>query len=181
MHLPVFGLRGFLRQGIIRTAKLSRGTCRFTNDHTKFRVKELPEFFEKYLSHEVAAHGHKKVMLIRHGQSIGNQKELLYGALDFELTAKGKKQAEHMKEQLGKFLDKFDTVTSSTKRRALETAKILLHSDTPLEKLKDGHSEKRGHVEFRVDKRFDEFDLGGMEGICVSALTFAEQEFINKL
>ena len=115
-------------------------------------------------------------MLIRHGQSIGNQKELFYGSSDYELTAKGIKQAQQMRETLSKVIGDVDTVTSSTKKRALETAKIVFGLDYPLESLKDGFESNQGKLRFRVDRRFDEYDLGGLEGINVSGLTYAEQE-----
>lgn len=181
MHLTTFRSRQLLRKKFIGSVNISRGACKFTNDHTKFRVKHLSEFFEKYLSHKVTDSGHKKVVLIRHGQSEGNQKELFHGSLDFGLTAKGRKQAEHMRDQLHNYIDKFDTFTSSTMKRALETSKIILGIDTPLEKLVDSYTEKHQHVNFRVDKRFVEYNLGGMEGINVSSLTRGEQEFLDKL
>lgn len=86
-----------------------------------------------------------------------------------------------MKENLAGILGRINSVTSSTKIRAIETARIVFGIDTPLEAIKDGHVENKGKLVFRVDKRFDEYNLGGLEGINVSALTYAEQEMLNKL
>lgn len=161
--------------------RLQRRTCRITNDHTKLRVRELPAFLEGFVRHEVQAPEHRKLLIVRHGQSFGNLRELYYGSTDFELTEKGKAQAAQIRDNLRGLLGHIDVAVASGLKRSQETAKIIFGIETPAEQLVHGHRETRGRLEFRVDRRFNEFDLGDLECLDVSALSFAEREFMDRL
>jgi broad specificity phosphatase PhoE len=65
----------------------------------------------------------KRVMLIRHGQSEGNIRNLYYGSTDFPLTETGVFQAELLREVLKPYLPLFEGIKCSNLIRALETCK----------------------------------------------------------
>lgn len=161
--------------------RLRRGTCRITNDHTKYRIRELPAFLEGFVRHETSDPEHRKVLIVRHGQSVGNLKELYYGSTDFELTEKGRAQAAQIRDNLAGLLGHIDVAIASGLKRSQETAKIILGLETPTAQFADGFCENRGRTRFRVDRRFNEFDLGGLECLDMSALSFAEREFMDRL
>jgi broad specificity phosphatase PhoE len=161
--------------------RLARSTCRITNDHTQYRVRDLRDFLSGFVDRGVSVEGNKKVLIVRHGQSEGNLKELYYGSTDFNLTEKGRKQSLQIRDNLVGVIGKIDTAIASGLKRSQETAKIIFGIETPLDELRDGHLEKKGSLAFRVDQRFSEFDLGGLECLNVSSLSFSEQEFMNKL
>jgi broad specificity phosphatase PhoE len=170
-----------LRCARAAAGRLSRSTCRITNDHTKYRVRDLAAFLEGFISHEVQEPEHRKLLIVRHGQSFGNLRELYYGSTDFELTEKGKAQAGQIRDNLKPLLNHVDVAIASGLKRSQETAKVVFGLDTPAGQLQHGHSESRGRLRFRVDRRFNEFDLGGLECLDLSALSFAEREFMDRL
>lgn len=150
-------------------------------DHTTLRVKELKGYLEKFLTHKLADPEHKKILLVRHGQSFGNLKEVIYGDLDYELTPKGKQQAAIVRDNLKDVISEITTFSVSEKLRSQQTGLIALGLDgrvssTPLS---HGYKEQIGKIQFKVDKRFNEFNLGRLEGIDCSKLTYAEQEALN--
>ena len=169
------------RRAAAAAVRLSRGTCRIPNDHTKHRVRELPAFLEGFVQHQVQDPAHRKLLVVRHGQSFGNLRELYYGSTDFELTEKGKAQAAQIRDNLRPLLAHIDVAVASGLKRSQDTAKIIFGIDTPTAQLSHGHCETRGRLRFRVDRRFNEFDLGGLECLDVSALSFAEREFMDRL
>lgn len=162
--------------------RLSRGTCRMNGDFTSLKIKELSKYMDTFLNHELADPLNKKLLLVRHGQSYGNKKELIYGDLDFELTPLGMQQAAKVKEIFQGVMNRMSTFSVSGKLRSQQTGLIVLGlesrvSPTPLP---HGHQEKIDNILFRVDKRFNEFNLGRLEGIDCSKLTLAEQESLNR-
>ena len=65
-----------------------------------------------------------KLYLVRHGQSEGNLKKLLFGRTDYSLTPLGIEQAQNSAEKLKDA--HFDVCWSSTLKRAIETAEICI-------------------------------------------------------
>ncbi|MCQ2452533.1 MAG: histidine phosphatase family protein [Oscillospiraceae bacterium] len=63
-----------------------------------------------------------KLYLIRHGESIGNQQQLLFGHSDHPLTPLGREQAARVKEKLAGI--SIDRCFCSPLKRAHETARI---------------------------------------------------------
>lgn len=61
-----------------------------------------------------------KVILVRHGQSLGNAKRVLLGHTDLDLSELGYRQAEATAEALKD--EKIDVVYSSDLKRAMSTA-----------------------------------------------------------
>ena len=153
-----------------------------SGDFSSLKVKELSQYMETFLNHELSDPHNKKLLLVRHGQSFGNKKELIYGDLDFELTPLGKQQAAKVKDIFQGVLDRVTTFSVSHKLRSQQTGLIVLGLDSRVTNtpLPDGYRENIGKIQFRVDKRFNEFNLGRLEGIDCSKLTYAEQEALNK-
>ena len=164
-----------------KSTAIRRLACKMTGEHTQFKHANLNSFLDKYLNHKPEEEHHKKILIVRHGQSYGNLRQLWYGITNYELTPKGIEQAKNMRNALAPLVKQVDNVFASELKRAQQTAKIIFDLDYPLEDLKDGYKSTRHHQTFTIDKRFNEYDLGGLENIDVSQLTFAEHEFINRL
>jgi 2,3-bisphosphoglycerate-dependent phosphoglycerate mutase len=67
-----------------------------------------------------------KLILLRHGNSIWNQKNLFTGWVDVDLTDQGRQEAKHAGELLGKSGLKPDVLFTSVLKRAINTAHIAL-------------------------------------------------------
>ena len=68
---------------------------------------------------------YRRVILVRHGESTANEKRLLTGRSDPELTDRGMRQAKDVARLLGSFTGNVDTVFSSPLKRALHTARFI--------------------------------------------------------
>jgi 2,3-bisphosphoglycerate-dependent phosphoglycerate mutase len=71
------------------------------------------------------------LVLLRHGQSEWNQKNIFTGFVDVPLSEQGIKEAERAKVALKPY--KFDAVFCSALHRAQETARIVLGDQVPAE------------------------------------------------
>jgi probable phosphoglycerate mutase len=74
-----------------------------------------------------------ELFLVRHGQSLHNQQQVIAGQLDSELTAQGCEDARQMARAIGR--RDLDLVYSSDLRRASQTAEIIaetLHLSCPV-------------------------------------------------
>jgi broad specificity phosphatase PhoE len=65
----------------------------------------------------------KEIILVRHGETMENIREVFRGRLDVELNETGKQQAELLSPYLGRL--NTDVIYSSTLKRALQTARII--------------------------------------------------------
>lgn len=74
-----------------------------------------------------------KLILIRHGESEANVKNIFYGSIDSPLTEKGREQARKAKEILKGY--NYQKVYSSDLVRASETAKIMNHLGVEIEEV----------------------------------------------
>lgn len=92
--------------------------------------------------------------LVRHGQSVGNEKQLFFGVRDHPLTGLGREQARQAADKLREV--SFTRCVSSDLVRAWDTAQACV--------------EGRG-VEVEADPALREQDMGGMED-----LTFAQAQ-----
>jgi probable phosphoglycerate mutase len=61
--------------------------------------------------------------LVRHGESEGNAARVFTGQLDSPLTARGRRQAEAVAEELAKV--NFDRIVSSDLSRTRDTAEVI--------------------------------------------------------
>ncbi len=89
-----------------------------------------------------------RLILIRHGESIGNQKTIYLGHLDWDLTEKGRRQAEATAELLKN--EKIDVIYSSDLIRAYNTAKPI--------------ADARG-LEIKTSKNLREVYAGAWQGM----------------
>ncbi|MEE4176472.1 MAG: histidine phosphatase family protein, partial [Bacteroides sp.] len=64
--------------------------------------------------------GLTRIILVRHGQTLANEKQLLQGSSDGPLNAQGRQEVERLGLHLGNF--QIDHVISSDLIRALDTA-----------------------------------------------------------
>lgn len=89
----------------------------------------------------------KRVIIIRHGQTVLNRKKALQGRSDLPLNETGTAEAMQAKQLLDRQGIVFDRVYSSPLARAVETARIASGSD-----------------DIRTDERLIEMDYGPYEG-----------------
>ncbi|PRT56299.1 Phosphoglycerate mutase 1 [Wickerhamiella sorbophila] len=68
------------------------------------------------------------LILLRHGESEWNEKNLFTGWVDAKLNAKGRKEATHAGELLADFEPKPDVLYTSKLSRAIQTANLALES-----------------------------------------------------
>lgn len=64
-----------------------------------------------------------RIIFVRHGESIGNKKNIIQGHKNFGLSKKGKNQAQKLAERFKN--TKIDIIYSSDLKRAVQTAKIV--------------------------------------------------------
>lgn len=105
---------------------------------------------EKELQSDINAKKITKLIIVRHGESIGNAMRVMLGHTDLDLSELGYKQAECTARHLAG--EKIDAVYSSDLLRAYNTAK-------PNAKL-------RG-LAVHGDRGLREIDVGDWEGCCV--------------
>ena len=118
-----------------------------------------------------------RIVLVRHGESVGNAEGRAQGHADFSLSARGQDQAERLRERLQADGFKPTHVYSSPLRRAAETAGVLAASwDVPVVHWGDLKEHDLGILTGLTREEFDEkhpeVDLeqetaahfGGLEG-----------------
>ncbi len=87
-----------------------------------------------------------KFYVVRHGETLFNRKDLVQGACDSPLTAKGIAQAEAIVDEIAKV--DFDLVYSSISERAYDTATIIT----------------AGKYDINITKSVKEMNFGEFEG-----------------
>ncbi len=105
--------------------------------------------------HKYGMHPYKetKIILVRHGQSIGNLKEIYLGHTDWDLSEEGYRQAEECAENIKDL--KIDAIYSSPLIRAMHTA--------------EPHAKRRG-LPVNIDKDLIEINIGDWECTPVKVL-----------
>ena len=90
-----------------------------------------------------------KLVLIRHGQSIWNEKNLFTGWKDIGLTKKGINEAKSVGEQIKRIGTKFDAMYTSSLVRAQKTGEIILEciSQKEIEIISDQSLNERNYGE----------------------------------
>ena len=88
-----------------------------------------------------------RLILVRHGETVGNTKQLIQGHIHGTLTKKGREQARKLALRLRK--EKIDIIYSSDLRRAKDTAKEIA---------------KYHKAPFIIDKSLRERNYGKFEG-----------------
>ena len=96
-----------------------------------------------------------KLILIRHGETIGNIKKIAEGHLEGKLSTKGKKQAKKVAIRLKN--EKIDYIYSSDLARAKDTLKEIIkyHPNTPIKFDKKLREMDAGDFTGRADKDID--------------------------
>lgn len=101
--------------------------------------------------------GNMKLILIRHGETKGNEDGVYQGTLDLSLSEKGINQCLEVKNKLKNF--KVDKVYSSTLKRAFESASIIFNE---------------GNIQIVDD--FREIDFGSWEGMHYRTISMEHKE-----
>lgn len=96
-----------------------------------------------------------RITLLRHGESAGNAQGLYQGRAEFDLTEKGKAQAEILAKYWKKEGEFFDQIISSPQSRARQTAEIIANSLT---------------VPIEFDEKWREIDNGVLAGKTLSEI-----------
>ena len=100
-----------------------------------------------------------KILIMRHGESIGNACRIIQGKSNFKLSDKGIIDVKNLVDKNIEAFKEFDNITSSTLKRASETAAIV--------------SNKLNKKVF-FDSLLVEFDAGILEGLTKQ---YAEKTF----
>jgi broad specificity phosphatase PhoE len=99
----------------------------------------------------MAMSGLRRIVLIRHGETVGNSAERLHGSADLALSAEGLAQMRRAAGQLR--TEVFDLVVASTLRRSWEAAQIVA-AGAPI----------------RLENDFREIHFGRWEGLTRSEI-----------
>lgn len=107
------------------------------------------------------------IYLVRHGQTVNNQKKLLSGRAESELNGEGRAQAAAVGKYFAENGIRFDRVYSSPLSRAVETAQLIAGNTVPV----------------KTDERLLEMDYGPYEGMSLENLApevvYFFQDFVN--
>jgi 2,3-bisphosphoglycerate-dependent phosphoglycerate mutase len=104
------------------------------------------------------------LVLLRHGQSDWNKKNIFTGWVDVELSAKGREEAEKANEILKRF--KFDAVFTSKLKRAQETARLAL-GDQKVKYIEDEALNERHYGELQGKNKDEVRALFGPEQVQI--------------
>ncbi|WMY07505.1 histidine phosphatase family protein [Paraburkholderia phenoliruptrix] len=131
------------------------------------------------------------LLLIRHGQSVGNVAGLLNSTEQDSLTDHGFQQAAHLRSTMERFELKADRVYSSPWKRALQTTEVLFHDkcswniDPRLGETNPGRFATWKAAEFRetypeFGKRLSDRYEGGESHLELAArsINWVEEEFL---
>ena len=86
-----------------------------------YSLERLFKLLEKPLNKK------RRVLIVRHGQSLGNIQNIIYGAKDYPLTTFGTLQARIFSPLFRKYLHLFDCFATSNLMRAMETYKGCMY------------------------------------------------------
>lgn len=113
--------------------------------------------------------GKHTLILVRHGESDWNQKNLFTGWVDVKLTEKGRKEAARAGELLKDFEPKADILYTSKLSRAIQTADIALEASDRL------------WLDVRRDWRLNERHYGALQGKNKKEVAeeFGEEKFMT--
>lgn len=130
--------------------------------------KSYEHFFENFLEESEKNPEKKSVMLIRHGESKGNLRNLVYGVTDYGLTETGKQQAKALSKTLRHFKNEFESINSSALERAFDTMKI-------------GLEEENNDLEHKKNSDFNEFNFGPFEDLSLENCSRFEKDHMISL
>jgi 2,3-bisphosphoglycerate-dependent phosphoglycerate mutase len=139
------------------------------------------------------------LVLLRHGQSVWNQENIFTGWVDVPLSPVGEEEAKNAQKALSGY--HFDAVFTSTLKRAIDTAKIVLGLKKPAVfvssdalnerhygelqgKNKDEMREHYGEKQVQIWRRgFNERPPGGesLKDTCERVLPFFKEQILPRL
>jgi len=157
-----------MRKGITGAADVSRSFC--ANNPAKkkntylYRVRGLEDYVNKFFDEPLNG-ADKKVMLIRHAVSEGNEKHIIYGLSDYALTPRGVAQASSLSPVMKHRMHQFTDIKSSALRRTYETGGYVL-----------GIGGNPTEQQIKRDARFNEFDFGPLEDLYSGKMDSFEHE-----
>ena len=111
----------------------------------------------------------KKVLLIRHGESEGNVKDILGCTTDWELTQAGIEQAKGRYPMLKPYFDKIDYIKCSTQIRSIQTCHNALNIEN--------HKEIKDLIEY--DHKIKEYQSGTFENAYRKHGEVPRKEFLG--
>ncbi|HFE47263.1 MAG TPA: histidine phosphatase family protein [Nannocystis exedens] len=112
-----------------------------------------------------------RLVLVRHGETVGNSAIRLYGATDIELSALGEAQVERAAAFLS--AEVFDQLVTSPLCRARHSAEIIAAA---LEATNRDRSRDQNRPRFRVIETLRERDFGDWEGWTVDEVADRDPE-----
>ena len=128
------------------------------------------EFFNKFFEECEKEPETKQICVIRHGRSLGNQFNLLYGQSNFtereDLVEEGVDQAVALSAEIEPFTDRFVTIESSDLVRARQTMSLALRKDIDA---------------IKGNRLVGEFNFGPFERTGLNRLSFDENDFLFSL
>lgn len=133
---------------------------------TKAQELQL-DLLSKQIKNFLALQNSKNVLLVRHGQSMGNYSGTLCGWTDTKLTLKGRLQAQHLSRGFLGTSDKFSSIYSSDLVRSVDTASISL-----------GLFEKS---QIKTDPLLRELNFGKEEGVHFDSMKADRKDLINHI
>ena len=98
--------------------KVTSGKLRVTNKCINYQL-----FLVFYTFHCNFAVMETTIILVRHGETVGNVRQIMQGQTQGELNEKGREQARQVAERLAG--EQVDAVVASDLRRAVQTAEII--------------------------------------------------------
>ncbi len=107
-----------------------------------------------------------KLLLVRHGESVGNAEDRLQGQLDYPLTERGEEQASRFGRVLVSLGLRFNAVYVSPLRRARQTAELI--------------SVGMNLPEWSLLDDLQEISFGRLEGLKRSEIEQAAPEFLAR-
>lgn len=134
-----------------------------------YRVVDLQRYVDMLFAEPLAPR-EKKVMLVRHAQSEGNTKLIIYGHGDYDLTADGVQQAMYLQGVLSQNRHRFSDIYSSLLTRTFATGGIAL-----------GLGSRPSERDITRDYRFNEFNFGPLEGISFAKMDLFDNEFFFQM
>ena len=110
----------------------------------------------------MAMSGLRRIVLIRHGETVGNSAERFHGSSDLALSAEGREQMRARGGALA--TEVFDLVVASTLRRSWEAAQIV-----------------SGGAPIRLEHEFREIHFGRWEGLTKSEIEASDPVALPRL
>ncbi|EGR29434.1 hypothetical protein IMG5_155840 [Ichthyophthirius multifiliis] len=125
------------------------------------------KILEQNIKQFVQLKNSKNILLVRHGQTLGNYSGTLTGWTDTKLTLKGRQQSHQLFQSFHSNISNFTSINSSDLSRAIDTCQIAL-----------GFFDKKNITQ---DKLLRELNFGKEEGIHFDSLSEQRKQLVNNI